>query len=134
MTEMSQQPDQRPKARSWLSQEWDAVNKWLSRAQATVNRRIEQVSEVGTEAMQESLDSIDDAKHPLYTAVEMGLSAIFGKQAMKSMVDTLLGSFDEKSGTGEFSQALHRWQRELNRDLGVPGSPITTRTPTPGQP
>lgn len=81
-------------------------------------------------------DKAEDLKHPIYTAIKMALSGIFGKAAMRGVVEMALGFFDKGNaqgfGSGEFSETLQRWDREFSRDLGQePLKPKPAAVPAP---
>lgn len=139
----------KPEEKNWLSRQWDtvkgewhAVKGWISGKKDAVVNTVTQTYNNATaaagDAKQRIEDNIDDAKHPVYSAIEMGLTAIFGKQAMKWLVDTLLGFFGKKGdnnvqsfGSGSFTDTLTRWQRELNRDPGTKPTPPPQAKPAP---
>jgi hypothetical protein len=141
-------PVTKPQEKNWLSRQWDtvkgewnAVTGWVSGKKDAVvqgvTHTIDHVTAAAGDAKQRVEDNIDDARHPVYSAIEMGLTAIFGKQAMKWLVDTLLGFFGKSGnnnvqsfGSGSFTDTLTRWQRELNRDPATPPPPQAKPAPT----
>ena len=127
---------------SGISNEWHKFTNWVGQKKdeitSTVTNGVNTVTTAVSDEKQKIADDIDDAKHPIYSAIETGLTAIFGKQAMKWLVDTLLGFFGNKGGnnvqsfgSGDFTDTLTRWQRELNRDLGTKPTPPPQAKPAP---
>jgi hypothetical protein len=98
----------------------------------TYNNAVAAVSDE-TQAIE---DKAADTAHPVYSSIEWGLQKIFGEANMRGFAEMLLGFFDKGNGqgfgSGEFSEALQRWDRELSRDLGQkPLAPKGTAAPAP---
>ena len=116
---------------------WDeAKSMWNGATQKVTQTYNDAAAYVGDQK-QALEDKAADAMHPVYSSIEWGLQKIFGESAMRGFTEMLLGFFDKGDaqgfGSGEFSEALQRWDRELSRDLGKdPLKPKAAANPAPG--
>jgi hypothetical protein len=105
-----------------LKRVWDTVAGWWSGAKETVAQTYNNTTQAISDAEQRAADTLDDVRHPLYTALKKGLSAVFGKAAVKWGVDEVMSIFghDNKDvhafGSGTFMAEVQKWQRQFERD------------------
>jgi hypothetical protein len=135
---MGDQPSA-PESRNWLQRQWDSVagtvSGWWNGAKDTLTQTYNSTAQTVTDVQQRAADTLDDVRHPLYTALRKGLSAVFGKAALKWSVDQVMSIFGDNNkdvrafGSGTFMAEMQKWQRQLERD---PELRTPAAAPAPG--